>query len=61
MYSNALEDVTIPKSIKNIHSYAFSCQNLTTVYYSGTEESWNKIEIDSSNDILINAERIYNN
>ena len=55
--------MTIPNSIKNIGGNAFSSyfSSLTSIYYSGTEESWSEINIGSSNDNLTNANIIYNN
>lgn len=52
-----LGKIYIPKSVIKIGESAFSqCENLKDVYYQGTEEEWNKIEIDSDdNDCLINA------
>ncbi|MGN0546493.1 MAG: leucine-rich repeat domain-containing protein [Acutalibacteraceae bacterium] len=55
-----LKSVTIPKSVSSIDSYAFSsCDNLNTVYYSGSPSMWNKISINSGNDKLKNATIIY--
>ena len=61
--SSALEEVTIPNSVKNIETSAFSgpSSSITSIYYSGTAESWNKINIDSDNVNLTNANIIYNN
>ncbi|MEE5991914.1 MAG: leucine-rich repeat protein [Oscillospiraceae bacterium] len=43
-----LTSVSIPESVTTIEKNAFSkCTSLTDVYYSGTEEQWNKI--DSNN------------
>ncbi|MCR5781243.1 MAG: leucine-rich repeat protein [Clostridia bacterium] len=51
-----LRQVLIPKSVGSIALYAFSgCGNLSDVYYTGTEEEWNRIEIDKSNEELLNA------
>ena len=63
MCSSALEEVTIPNSVKNIETSAFSgpSSNITSIYYSGTEEGWSEINIDSGNDNLTNANIIYNN
>ena len=63
MCSSALEEVTIPNSVKNIESSAFNgpSSSITSVYYSGTAESWSEINIGSGNDNLTNANIIYNN
>lgn len=39
---------------------AFSeCENLTNVYYSGTKDDFERIEIGNENDNLINATHYY--
>ena len=41
-----LTNVIIPSSVTSIGSYVFYyCKKLTDVYYTGTEEQWNKITI----------------
>lgn len=51
-----LTDVTLPHSMKIIEGEAFSgCNSLADVYYNGSTEEWNKIEIGSSNAPLLNA------
>ena len=51
-----LTSVTIPDSVKNIDYRAFQyCNNLTEVYYLGTEQEWKLIEIAENNDQLLNA------
>ena len=37
----------------------FGCTQLNSVYYSGTEDDWSKISIDSYNYSLITATRYY--
>lgn len=52
----ALTSVTIPRSVEVIGRWAFSgCSALTDVYYGGTEEQWNVIDIDYENDPLTSA------
>ncbi len=54
--SNNLTSITIPKSVTTIGNSAFrSCYSLTDVYYSSTEDDWNKISIGSDNDRVTNA------
>ena len=59
-----LTTIKFPKSITAVYYYAFGdCPNLTTVYYEGTKEDWENIQIDNmenANDPLINANIIYN-
>ncbi len=51
-----LETVTISKDVQTIGSYAFAdCTSLTDVYYTGTQEDWEKIAIYSNNTYLKNA------
>lgn len=56
-----LTSVEIPNSMSSIGNYAFYyCKKLTDVYYSGTEEQWNKISIESDNECLTSATIHYN-
>ena len=53
---NSLTNVTIGNSVTTIESWAFAgCAILTDVYYNGTEEDWNQIEIGDGNEPLLNA------
>ena len=58
----ALKTVKLPKSVTSIGPLAFSaCDDLTTVYYCGTEADWKNITIDESgNDCLISANIVFN-
>lgn len=54
-----LSEIIIPESIEMIGEYAFSyCDELVNVYYRGTEEQWDEIEIKDDNDGLDFAEII---
>lgn len=54
--SNSVKSVTIPKSLTSIPRMAFEfCENLTDVYYGGTEEQWKQVTIGDGNDYLLNA------
>ena len=56
----SLTKVVIPDNITTIGEYAFDyCNALTTIYYTGTEEQWNTIEIGDYNDPLLNANIIF--
>ena len=47
-----LTRMTIPASVENIGYGAFSaCERLADVYYSGSQEEWDKINFDGSNDL----------
>ena len=55
-----LKSVFIPDSVTRINNAAFGgCENLT-VYYAGSEQEWNTINISDYNDDLINAPHYYN-
>ncbi|MCD8214631.1 MAG: leucine-rich repeat protein [Clostridiales bacterium] len=54
-----LISVTIPRSMKSIGREAFTWLNMTDVYYGGTEEEWNSIEIGSYNSSLTEAKIHY--
>lgn len=49
-----MKSVTIPKSVKTIKDGAFMwCESLTDVFYGGTQEDWNLINISKTgNDVL---------
>lgn len=58
---NSLTSVTIPNSVTSIDSWAFyRCHALSNIYYSGSQEQWEKISINSGNDCLTNATIHYN-
>ena len=53
--NNKLADVKIGKSVKNIKSNAFfECNNIKSVVYNGSRDSWKKVEIGSGNDVIKN-------
>ena len=59
-YTN-LTSITIPSTVTSIDKNAFNgCTALTTVYYTGTEKEWNAINIDTANDPLISATKVFN-
>ena len=56
-----LKNVIIPDSVTSINDSAFrGCTSLETVYYTGSEEDWEKIVFGSGNDDLLDAEIIFN-
>ena len=57
----SLTDITIPESVTSIGGWAFyGCSSLENVYYRGSEEEWNNINIKNSNEPLLNATITYN-
>ena len=57
----ALTSITIPDSVTDIGIVAFyGCDKLDTVYYSGTEDEWNNIEMGYLNNTLNDAYKYYN-
>ena len=49
-----LKSVTLPKELTTIGSYAFSyCTDLDDVYYSGTAEQWEAINVENNNSWLL--------
>jgi hypothetical protein len=55
-----LTSVTIASSVTKIEEYAFyNCSGLKIVYYTGTEEEWDKISIGTENTDLTDATRYY--
>ncbi|MBR3438445.1 MAG: leucine-rich repeat protein, partial [Clostridia bacterium] len=57
---DGLTDITIPNSVSDIGDSAFDSANITTVFYDGSEEQWDQIEIGSNNDSLLNADFVFN-
>ena len=56
-----LKEVVIPASVTQIGSLAFRTdEELTDVYFTGTEEQWNSITIGKENEPLLNATIHYN-
>ncbi len=51
-----LTEVTLPQSIESIGQETFAdCTNLTDVFYAGSVEAWNALDIGDGNDSLTNA------
>ena len=57
----ALEEIVISKSLTTVNWNAFNgCENLKYVFYTGSQENWNKISIYDSNEKLTSAVIHYN-
>lgn len=53
---SSLSSITIPKDVTFIGVRAFyGCSSLENVYYAGTKQKWNAIDIENGNDTLLNA------
>ena len=61
VYCSQLSSITLPDSVTWIGDWAFAqCSALTDVFYTGTEEQWNRIGIGQrENEYLRNANRYY--
>jgi hypothetical protein len=58
---DALKSVILPASLTKIGPAAFhDCPSLDTIYFTGTEEQWASVAIDSYNDAVLNATVICN-
>ena len=58
---NDLTNITIHKRLNSIGNKAFyDCNNLENVYYTGTQDEWNKINIGDDNFCLTSAIMHYN-
>jgi len=56
-----LTSIIIPVSVTKIEDFAFAnCGNLKTIYYTGSQEEWNKINIASNALISSKVDIIYN-
>ena len=60
-YANTnLQSVVIPSSVNSIGDLSFfNCSSLSRVYYSGTETSWNDIDVQGNNTLLLSKARYY--
>lgn len=57
---SSLKSVIIPAGVNHIEGSAFrSCHRLQSVYYVGTQDEWNGIIIDDSNESLTSATIYY--
>ena len=59
LYCQTITSVIIPSSVKIIDHDAFYCSNVTSVYYEGTTEDWEKMKVGIMNQPLMNATRYY--
>ncbi len=54
--SSNLETVTLPEGLMSVGLYSFRyCENITDVYYGGSEKKWNKIDFSYGNGCLTDA------
>ena len=58
---SSLTSIVIPDGVTFIGYSAFGdCDSLETVYYRGSEEEWNEIEVESANGMLEDVEIVFN-
>ena len=60
VHCTSLTSVTIPKSVATIYDSFSDCKKLKDIYYTGTKNEWEQIEIYDSENILKNATIHYN-
>ncbi len=51
-----LQEVSLPSEITSIEAGAFFKSGITTLFFSGTEEAWNAIEVGEGNEPLLAAD-----
>ncbi|MDE6618083.1 MAG: leucine-rich repeat protein [Clostridiales bacterium] len=57
---HALNAIVIPQSIEHIgYSVFLNCPDTVNVYYCGSEQQWNAIEIENGNTAIINATKYF--
>ena len=55
-----IQSIVIPAGLQKIQEMAFAgCEEMQVVYYKGTEQEWNAIQIGKGNEDLKNAARYY--
>ena len=47
-----LESITIPKSVVSIYNPFHNCKDLKEIYYEGTVEEWNRIDLNLDNNMI---------
>ena len=56
----AITSITLPATIEEIGRRAFNnCDDLTDVYYEGTEEEWNEIDINATGNTALTGANIH--
>lgn len=59
-YCSKLSNLVLPASITTIGDRAFGgCSSIQNIWYTGTEEQWNQIAIDTGNDSLTSCPNIF--
>lgn len=59
-WCTSLESIYIPRKVETIGNYAFMhCENLKNIYFSGTPEEWENIEIGGIENDALNKAQIH--
>ncbi|MBQ7960960.1 MAG: leucine-rich repeat protein [Clostridia bacterium] len=53
-----LKTIVLPESLKIVEYYAFYMCDIETIYYEGTEEDWDAIVIDESNEYALSKDKV---
>lgn len=63
--ASKLKNIAIPSSVKRIGISAFDSiydyDKTFNIFYTGTEDAWKKVSIDSFNNVITSAKNIYHN
>ena len=58
---SSIKVIYVPKSLESIEPYIISrCENIEKIYYEGTKEDWEKINIGDGNEDIEDVEIVFN-
>jgi len=55
-FCSSLEEITLPSTLRRIGSQAFLLSGLTDVYYNGTEDQWEEVQLGDNEDFFSDVE-----